>query len=60
MAIQPHSPLELEPWNDLNGKVAMVIEASSGISREICLNLAKAGCKIIAVARRMDRLQSLA
>lgn len=59
MAIQPHSPLELEPWNDLNRKVVMLRGASSGLSREICLNLAKAGCKIIAVARRMDRLQSL-
>ncbi|CAN6821334.1 unnamed protein product [Brassica oleracea] len=33
--------------------------ASSGIGSEICLDLAKAGCKIIAAARRVDRLKSL-
>ena len=59
MAIQPHSSLELEIWNDLNGKVVMVTRASSRLGRELCLDLAKAGCKIIAVARRTDRLQSL-
>ena len=55
MAIQP----ELEIWNDLNGKVVMVTGASSGLGRELCLDLARAGCKIIAAARRTDRLQSL-
>lgn len=37
----------------------MVTGASSGLGREFCLDLAKAGCKIIAAARRIDRLQSL-
>ncbi|KAG6603299.1 hypothetical protein SDJN03_03908, partial [Cucurbita argyrosperma subsp. sororia] len=55
MAIQP----ELEIWNDLNAKVVMVTGASSGLGRELCLDLARAGCKIIAAARRTDRLQSL-
>ncbi|KAE8649668.1 uncharacterized protein LOC101207105 [Cucumis sativus] len=59
MAIQQHSPLKLEPWNDLNGKVVMVTGASSGLGREFCLDLARAGCKIIAAARRTSRLQSL-
>ncbi|XP_038883654.1 3-oxoacyl-[acyl-carrier-protein] reductase FabG-like [Benincasa hispida] len=59
MAIQPHSPLELEPWNNLNGKVVMVTGASAGLGREFCLDLARAGCKIIAAARRIDKLQSL-
>ncbi|XP_038883585.1 3-oxoacyl-[acyl-carrier-protein] reductase FabG-like [Benincasa hispida] len=59
MAIQQHSPLELEPWNDLNGKVVMVTGASAGLGREFCLDLASAGCKIIAAARRTDRLHSL-
>ncbi|XP_042513651.1 3-oxoacyl-[acyl-carrier-protein] reductase FabG-like [Macadamia integrifolia] len=49
----------LEPWNRLEGKVVMVTGASSGLGREFCLNLAKAGCKILAVARRKDRLKSL-
>ncbi|CAK9188532.1 unnamed protein product [Ilex paraguariensis] len=49
----------LEPWRDLEGKVVMVTGASSGIGRDFCLDLAKAGCKIIAAARRIERLQSL-
>ncbi|XP_055820031.1 uncharacterized protein LOC129888974 [Solanum dulcamara] len=49
----------MEPWNDLSGKIVMVTGASSGIGLEFCLNLAKAGCRIIAAARRVDRLKSL-
>nr|GMD39885.1 3-oxoacyl-[acyl-carrier-protein] reductase FabG-like [Ipomoea batatas] len=49
----------LEPWRDLTGKVAMVTGASSGTGREISLDLAKAGCRVIAAARRVDRLKSL-
>ncbi|KAJ7976582.1 3-oxoacyl-[acyl-carrier-protein] reductase [Quillaja saponaria] len=50
---------QLEPWNNLPGKVVMVTGASSGLGREFCIDLAKAGCKIIAAARRVDRLKSL-
>ncbi|PWA82476.1 3-oxoacyl-[acyl-carrier-protein] reductase FabG [Artemisia annua] len=49
----------LEPWHDLRGKVVMVTGASSCIGRDFCINLAKAGCEIIAAARRVDRLKSL-
>ncbi|XP_020548843.1 uncharacterized protein LOC105159927 isoform X2 [Sesamum indicum] len=49
----------LEPWSRLDGKIVMVTGASSGLGREFCLDLAKAGCRIIAAARRMDRLGSL-
>lgn len=49
----------LEPWSCLQGKVVMVTGSSSGIGREFCLDLAKAGCKIVAAARRIDRLKSL-
>ncbi|MCD7463349.1 hypothetical protein HAX54_050377 [Datura stramonium] len=49
----------MEPWKDLSGKVVMVTGASSGIGREFCVDLAKAGCSIIAAARRFDRLKSL-
>uniref|UniRef100_A0A5B6Z015 3-oxoacyl-[acyl-carrier-protein] reductase n=1 Tax=Davidia involucrata TaxID=16924 RepID=A0A5B6Z015_DAVIN len=49
----------LEPWRHLNGKVVMVTGASSGLGRDFCLDLAKAGCKIIAAARRIERLKSL-
>ncbi|KAG8367819.1 hypothetical protein BUALT_Bualt16G0112300 [Buddleja alternifolia] len=49
----------LEPWLRLENKVVMVTGASSGLGREFCLDLAKAGCRVIAAARRLDRLQSL-
>ncbi|PIN19942.1 Reductase [Handroanthus impetiginosus] len=49
----------LEPWLELKDKVVMVTGASSGLGREFCLDLAKAGCRIIAAARRIDRLESL-
>ncbi|KAJ9548224.1 hypothetical protein OSB04_020767 [Centaurea solstitialis] len=50
---------KLVPWDELSGKVVLVTGASSGIGREFCLDLAKAGCKIVAAARRVDRLLSL-
>ncbi|XP_031121701.1 uncharacterized protein LOC116024833 [Ipomoea triloba] len=50
---------QLEPWRDLTGKVVMVTGASSGLGREFSLDLAKAGCRVIAAARRVDRLKSL-
>lgn len=50
---------EFEPWLRLENKVVMVTGASSGLGREFCSDLAKAGCIIIAAARRIDRLQSL-
>ena len=40
-------------------KIVMVTGASSGIGRDICLDLAAAGCRIVAAARRIDRLESL-
>lgn len=50
---------DLEPWRDLRGTIVMVTGASSGIGWEFCIDLAKSGCKIIAAARRIDRLKSL-
>ncbi|KAL1368118.1 hypothetical protein HN51_022242 [Arachis hypogaea] len=50
---------QLEPWNYLAGKVVMVTGASSGLGRDFCLDLARAGCRIVAAARRVDRLKSL-
>lgn len=50
---------QLEPWSKLEGKIVMVTGASSGLGLEFCLDLAKAGCRIVAAARRVDRLESL-
>ncbi|KAG6500572.1 3-oxoacyl-[acyl-carrier-protein] reductase FabG-like [Zingiber officinale] len=43
----------------LEGKVVMVTGASSGIGRDLCLSLASAGCRVVAAARRADRLKTL-
>lgn len=49
----------VELWSDLEGKVVLVTGASSGFGWDFSINLAKAGCKVIAAARRLDRLKSL-
>ncbi|KAK1428930.1 hypothetical protein QVD17_17770 [Tagetes erecta] len=56
---QQSTTSNLEPWLDLRGTIVMVTGASSGIGWEFCIDLAKSGCKIIAAARRIDRLKSL-
>ncbi|KAL8095227.1 uncharacterized protein LOC141693469 [Apium graveolens] len=50
---------QLEPWLDLDDKVVLITGASSGLGWDFCINLAKANCKVIAAARRVDRLKSL-
>ncbi|XP_042462414.1 3-oxoacyl-[acyl-carrier-protein] reductase FabG-like [Zingiber officinale] len=47
------------PWESLEGKVVMVTGASSGIGRGLCLDLARAGCRVVLAARRIDLLESL-
>lgn len=42
---------QLEPWCKLEGKIVMVTGASSGLGLELCLDLAKAGCRIVVAAR---------
>jgi len=48
------------PWSRMEGQVVLVTGASSGIGRDFCLDLARAGCRVVAAARRADRLRSLA
>jgi NADP-dependent 3-hydroxy acid dehydrogenase YdfG len=43
----------------LDGKVALVTGASSGIGAAIAEHLAGAGAKVALAARRMDRLKEL-
>ncbi len=44
----------------LEGKVAFVTGASSGLGRRFALTLARAGAKVALAARRTDRLEELA
>lgn len=44
----------------IDGRVALVTGASSGLGRQFALTLARAGAKVALAARRMDRLTALA
>ena len=56
---KPHPQVQ-QPWQlDLKDTIVLITGASSGIGHEFCIDLAKSGCKIIAAARRTDRLKTL-
>ncbi len=46
--------------DNLNGKVALVTGASSGLGHRAAMALAEAGAKVALTARRIDRLEALA
>ena len=45
--------------SNLEKRVALVVGASSGIGRETAIGLARAGARVMAAARRADRLAAL-
>ena len=45
---------------DLSGQVALVTGASSGLGRRVAARLAANGARVVATARRVDRLEELA
>ena len=45
---------------DLNGKIALVTGASSGLGKHFAGVLSAAGAKVVLAARRIDRLEALA
>jgi len=44
----------------LEGKIAIITGASSGLGKQFALSMAEAGATVVLTARRMDRLQALA
>ena len=46
-------------YDDLRGKVALVTGASSGIGRHMATTLAACGCRVVAGARRVAKLEAL-
>lgn len=45
---------------DLNGQVALITGASSGLGRHFALTLARSGAKVAVAARRREQLEALA
>ena len=57
--LTPSSPVREDLWT-LNGQVALVTGASSGLGARFVRVLHQAGAEVLATARRLDRLEQLA
>ena len=57
--LTPSSPVREDLWT-LNGRVALVTGASSGLGARFVRVLHQAGAEVLATARRLDRLEQLA
>ncbi|WP_285766307.1 SDR family oxidoreductase [Peribacillus sp. SI8-4] len=44
---------------NLQGKVIVITGASGGIGKEVAIEAAKRGCRLVLLARRLDKLQQL-
>ncbi|XP_065204923.1 uncharacterized protein LOC135834874 [Planococcus citri] len=58
-SISNNSPVNISKLPHLEGKIALVTGASSGIGRLIAKTLAQSGVTTVAAARRIDRLEEL-
>src|SRR5436190_12343838 len=57
--LTPSSPVRDDLWR-LEGRVALVTGASSGLGAQFARVLHQAGAEVLATARRSDRLDELA
>jgi len=48
-----------DPTDDLSGRAVLVVGASSGIGRALVIDAARRGARVVAVARRAERLREL-